>query len=494
MASNNNGHISFAPNVRVASHIRGQVASPNLGTPPAACASIRCHTETFNVLNQPRGEQAIDLESLSDAATEIGDGDEPAAADKLKRIPALPVLAGGARTRPLKQYHGWKRVIRGLTPSWFAVNMGTGIVSILLFRLPYTADWVEAVSYSFFVLNVLLFILFTVLSILRYTLYPQIWGAMIRHPAQSLFIGCFPTGLATIINMMILACQQFGNGWIYFTWALWWIDVFLSIATCLSMPFIIMHKHRPGLPNITAGFLLPIVPAIVASASGGVLADVLPNTNHALTTIVVSYILWGIGVFLTAIILALYFHRLTLHALPNREVIVSVLIPIGPLGQGSFAIQLLGSSAARVLPKTNVFAVAGMEPSAGGEILYIIGVFCGLMMWGFSAAWLFFAVTSILVTKRFPFNMGWWGFTFPLGVFSVCTIQLAENLDSDFFRVLAEFLSLTVVAFWFVVSTCTFRKVLTTEIWNAPDLKTLVDEQERMEASGNSNNRVTITV
>lgn len=84
--------------------------------------------------------------------------------------------------------------------------MGTGIVSILLHNLPYNAPWLSSVSIMIFVLNVILFIVFFSLSVARYTLYPRIWGAMIRHPAQSLFLGTFPMGLATIVNMVVFVC------------------------------------------------------------------------------------------------------------------------------------------------------------------------------------------------------------------------------------------------------------------------------------------------
>lgn len=80
---------------------------------------------------------------------------------------------------------------------WFAVNMGTGIVSVLIHQLPYNAPWLKSVSVAFFVLNIGLFAVFTLITLLRYTLYPEIWSAMIRHPAQSLFLGCFPMGLAS---------------------------------------------------------------------------------------------------------------------------------------------------------------------------------------------------------------------------------------------------------------------------------------------------------
>lgn len=75
--------------------------------------------------------------------------------------------------------------------------MGTGIVSILLHNLPYNALWIQYISYIFFALNVVLFTAFTLISLARYLLFPEIWGAMISHPAQSLFLGCFPMGFAS---------------------------------------------------------------------------------------------------------------------------------------------------------------------------------------------------------------------------------------------------------------------------------------------------------
>lgn len=235
--------------------------------------------------------------------------------------------------------------------------------------------------------------------------------------------------------MMALCCKGWGDGFIYFTWTLWWIDVWLSLAACISMPFVVTSRHKPNLQSITAAILLPIVPTIVAAASGGIIAEILPNHGHAITTLVVSYILWGIGECFSACVLALYFLRLTIYSLPAKEVIVSVFLPIGPLGQGGFGIQQLGKVALTLIPETKTFGALGIRPTLPGEVLYVTGVFLGMVMWGFGLVWLSFALISIGTTKNIPFNMGWWGFTFPVGVLTSCTGLLAENLDSDFFRV-----------------------------------------------------------
>ena len=183
---------------------------------------------------------------------------------------------------------------------------------------------------------------------------------------------------------------------------------------------------------MTAAWLLPIVATIVAAASGGIVAEVLPNPQHALWTVIVSYILWSTGVPLAMVVLVIYFQRLTVHKLPPKEVIVSVFLPLGPLGQGGFAIMQLGKVSLQIFPKTHTLKMAGGNP---GAIFYVMGYMIALIMWGFGIVWLFFALASISRSK-FPFNMGWWGFTFPLGVFTVSTTTLGKELPSAFFDVL----------------------------------------------------------
>ena len=70
--------------------------------------------------------------------------------------------------------------------------MGTGIVSVLLYDLPYNAIWLYWLSVVVFCLNVVLFVLALLLSLLRYTIWPETWSAMIHHPNQALFLGAVP--------------------------------------------------------------------------------------------------------------------------------------------------------------------------------------------------------------------------------------------------------------------------------------------------------------
>lgn len=71
-----------------------------------------------------------------------------------------------------------------------------------------------------------------------------------------------------------------------------------------------------------------------------------------------------------------------------------------------------------------------------GDVFYDVGFLMGLLLWSFGCLWLFFATSAIIRSRKFPFNLGWWAFTFPLGVFTTCTTQLGREMPSKFFRVL----------------------------------------------------------
>lgn len=114
--------------------------------------------------------------------------------------------------------------------------MGTGIVANLLEGMPYNGAWLYWLSIVFFVLNTILFTLAFATSIVRYTLYPEIWGVMIRDPINSLFLGTIPMGFATLIEMWVLVCVPAWGPWAAtFAWVLWMIDTVVAAAVTLSL-------------------------------------------------------------------------------------------------------------------------------------------------------------------------------------------------------------------------------------------------------------------
>lgn len=134
---------------------------------------------------------------------------------------------------------------------WFTVTMGTGMISSLLFNLPYNGTWLYWISIVIFVADIALFTLFTLISALRYLCYPKIWQAMIDHPVESLFLRTYPMTLGIIIGMLIYICSPVWGYWVVtLAWALWWIAVVISLAISLYLPFIMYVRSYASVPGV----------------------------------------------------------------------------------------------------------------------------------------------------------------------------------------------------------------------------------------------------
>ncbi|KAF2020848.1 C4-dicarboxylate transporter/malic acid transport protein-like protein [Aaosphaeria arxii CBS 175.79] len=352
-------------------------------------------------------------------------------------------------------WRNWRNVVRNFSPSWFSVTMGTGITSLIFIILPFKSDCLYWLSVAFFALNTILFFAALFISILRYVLYPEVWGAMIADSTNSLFLGTIPIGFSTLVESWIFLCAPYMGYWaVTFAWVCWIINCVVALAVTISLTILLISAtHQQALHRITAAQLLPISATMVAAATGAEIAKFIQDPQVALGTLLASYVMWGMAMPLSMTVLVMYYTRLALHKLPPREVVVSSFLPLSPLGMGGYTILYLGTVSRDVFPRTQFFQ--GLP--VAGEIFFILGAFIALTMWGFGLIWLCFALASIYKSRPFPFNMGWWGFTFPLGAFAISTIELGTQMPSLFFRILGTIFGMAVVLLWFVVTVGTVR-------------------------------------
>ncbi|KAL2839758.1 voltage-dependent anion channel-domain-containing protein [Aspergillus pseudoustus] len=106
--------------------------------------------------------------------------------------------------------------------------------------------------------------------------------------------------------------------------------------------------------------------------------------------------------------------------------------------------------------------------AVSARCVQVVTLMIGLIIWASGLTWLVFALASIYSAWPFPFNMGWWGFTFPLGVYAASTILIGNELPSLFFRVLGTVLSTIVILLWVVVSLGTVRGIWKGTLFVAP--------------------------
>jgi tellurite resistance protein TehA-like permease len=77
----------------------------------------------------------------------------------------------------------------------------------------------------------------------------------------------------------------------------------------------------------------------------------------------------------------------------------------------SYRIIALGKVARHVFPLTGTIP----HVANAGDIFYLVSLMVGILLWGFALVWFIVAMIMIATAYPFPFNMGWWGFIFPVG-------------------------------------------------------------------------------
>ena len=198
-------------------------------------------------------------------------------------------------------------VVRHFTPNWFAVTMGTGILALCLNKFPYHFAFQHRIAMGLWLLNIAIFVFFSILFFGRMLLFPSITVKLLRHPIQSMFLGCIPMGLVTIINgLLVFGIPRWGDMIVPIASGLWWLDSIMSVACSLLVPYFMFTSQEHSMPSMTTVWLLPIVASEVAAASGGFLVPYLTGQT-AVVVWLVSYILWAISVPLAFGILIIFF-------------------------------------------------------------------------------------------------------------------------------------------------------------------------------------------
>lgn len=365
--------------------------------------------------------------------------------------------------KPFSQLQHPREVIRQFTPNWFAATMGTGVLALALAQLPLAIPGLHTVAEGLWLFNILLFTLFTVAYAARWILFFDEARRIFGHSTVSMFFGTIPMGLATIINgVLLFGLPRWGEGVIHLAEVLWWFDVGMSLACGVLIPYMMFTRQEHSIDQMTAVWLLPVVAAEVSAASGGLLAPHLADAHAQLVVLTTSYVLWAFSLPVAFSILTILLLRMALHKLPHENMAASSWLALGPIGTGALGMLLLGGDAPAI------FAANGLP--GVGEIASGLGLVAGITLWGFGLWWMLMA---LLITARYlrdgiPFNLGWWGFTFPLGVYSLATLKLASVLNLAFFNVVGTVLVTLLAVMWLIVGKRTVQGAWRGELFVSP--------------------------
>ncbi|TBV12583.1 TDT family transporter [Stutzerimonas kirkiae] len=367
-------------------------------------------------------------------------------------------------------YHPFSRLpeplafIRHFTPNWFAMTMGTGVLALVVAQLPWRLPVLRGLSEGLWGFGVLLFAVFSLLFLARLLLFRDTVKPMLLHPVQSMFLGAIPMGLAVLIKgLLLFGVPRWGEAVHALALALWWLDAALALLAALVVPYLMFTRQSHALEKLTAVWLLPIVaPEVAASTAAALVPQLAPEAARQL--LVVGFVLWGMSLALAFALITLVLLRLALHKLPDTDFAATSWLPLGPLATGCLGLLGMG----QVAP----LAFAGTPLLGAAELARDLGLLGGLALWGAGLWWL---LTATLFTRHYlrddmPFNLGWWGFTFPLGVFTLATFELQALTGMAAFGLIGLLLAAQLAAVWLLVLLRTLAGIWHGELFRAPCL------------------------
>ena len=374
--------------------------------------------------------------------------------------------------KPFTQLGQRHNIIRQFTPNWFTVSMGTGVVALIVSEFPMLKALTWQLGTGLWYFNILLFVLFSVLYGLRWAFYPHEAKQIFQHPSMSLFLGTIPMALATILNGFLKYGQPiYGDTAVQIAQTLWYADVVLALLVAWAVPFAMYRHQEHALQQMTAVWLLPIVACEVAASSGGLLLGHLAADTHAVAILLGCYVLWGVSVLPAFAILTILMLRLVLHKLPEKELAVSSWLALGPIGTAALALLVLGHQAPTLMASLGLVQL--------GQLFQQTGILASLILLGFGLWWLGIAVLTTLhhAKQDLPFNLGWWGLTFPLGVYTLAILTLAQQLNLAFLYAVGYAFATILMLLWSLVATKTAQGFYQGHLFFSPCLKTYLEQQ-----------------
>lgn len=318
--------------------------------------------------------------------------------------------------------------LAGQHPAYFAMAMATGIVSIDCHLLA-----LHELAQLLFRINVLAYCALWALILARALFFPaRLFHDLASHQrGPGFFTIVAATGVVGVQITVLGGNPEVGR-------ALWWLSLALwSVCTYAIFVLLIVQKDKPSLADgINGGWLLAVVATqsvcVLGCGAGPELFGSREITLFFLTS------LWLCGGMLYIWMISLIFYRYMFFTLAPSD-----LMPPYWINMGAVAISTLAGTA--------LVTAAQGSPLLAPLLPFVKGF--TMMYWATATWWI--PMLLILGVWRhrlrrleFSYDPLYWGLVFPLGMYSVCTYQLARILEASFLIWVARGFAIAALVAW----------------------------------------------
>ena len=327
----------------------------------------------------------------------------------------------------LHRLRAWMRgEVAALHPGCFALVMATGIISNGLLLGDHR-------GWSDFLFGVMVFawLGLILLTMWRLSSFPRALWADLTNPA--LVFAFFTVIAGTGVFAVALNLRGLGHAalslWL-FAFAIWLGLIYLGFA-------VMIFRNGAGGADIAHGGWLN---AIVGTESLVILGTIVaPGAGDFTTAILVAtHMLWGIGLALYGIFIALFANRIFFHDVEPDDITPLLWVVMGAAAIATNAGSTL------ILSHQNLAFLQAMRPLVDGVTL---------VMWAWATWWIplliLFGIWKHGV-RRIPlrYTPMLWSLVFPLGMYGVASLRLSLAAELPALKTISAAMTWVALAAW----------------------------------------------
>lgn len=314
-------------------------------------------------------------------------------------------------------------------PSYFALAMATGIVSIACHYIGFTS-----IAVALFWLNLVFYVLLWGASLVRLVRYPRaVLDDLFDHKVGvGYFTWIAAAGVVTDQCLTVVSWPTVAS-WLWGLTVALWLGLTYTIFAGLTV-----KQQRPDLArDLHGGWLVAVVATQSVSASSTLL-----STHSADPTLLlfVALATWLAGGMLYIWMMSIIFYRYTFFVMEPGD-----LTPPYWINMGAMAISTLAGT---------LLVVASPTVPYLAELLPFLKGFT-LLFWATATWW----IPMLLILglwrhgyRRVPlaYHPHYWGAVFPLGMYTVCTYMLGEVTGIRYLTSISDVFVWIAIAVWSV--------------------------------------------
>jgi tellurite resistance protein TehA-like permease len=214
--------------------------------------------------------------------------------------------------------------------------MDTGVLGIFLHNFPFPSQWTHICSIIIFVFELVLFLLFGTVSLLRWLLFFRSTLRHLKRDSEEIALQACPaiTWLMLAAQIQLICAEQWGFGFTILAYAMWWVGlvwvIFISVILYLHL---IRKPHRAFVDKwLPTAIFIPLVGALTVGDVAGVMINSSGpsqvDQTLAIPMVIVGFMCVGFALGLSCVMYAIYMHRLMVSGWPSALKIPSMILTV----------------------------------------------------------------------------------------------------------------------------------------------------------------------